>query len=126
MPNQNFYNCVPSDGISPQPRQITNTQVPLEIDGEIETRSISEWCKYFDVPYVNARMRYTRGKRGVDIFNTRHVQHPHSTALNLTVSALPEHLQVRFVQHAIRLEATPHELLEAMVTSYLKKLDSSV
>jgi hypothetical protein len=118
-----------------KPKEIAVTKVTLMIDGAEQTRTLQAWCHYFNVSYVNARMRYTRGKRGMDIFkinsdkplepNLRY-RYNHEHGIPRTVRqyfAIPERFTERFEHHMQRLNLSQEEMVEGMFEIMMKRLD---
>lgn len=120
--------------------ELALTPITLEINGVHQTKPLQEWCYHFEIPYVNARMRYTRGKRGMDIFKTsstknleRHLRQRYNHAevsplrkysASVLMAFLPEQTRERFSHHVQRLDTTEDKLLTDMVEYVLKRLDS--
>lgn len=121
------------------PYEIAATPITLDIEGTKQTKSLQEWCYHFEIPYVNARMRYTRGKRGADIFKTttsknteRHIRQRYNhdqtePVRKYTTSALlsflpPQHY-TRFTHHTKRLGLSERQMLEDAIEYVLNRLD---
>jgi len=103
--------------------------------GTEQTKTLQEWCHYFNVSYVNARMRYTRGKRGLDIFNIQsdktlepklRARLDKTLGLPRTVRQyfeIPAKYKEKFEHHMRRLKLTPEEMVEGMFEITMNRLD---
>ena len=126
---------------APKPAyELALTAITLEINGVHQTKPLQEWCYHFGIPYVNARMRYTRGKRGMDIFKTSstknlelHLRQRYNHAevnpvrkysASVLLAFLPEQTRERFAHHVQRLGMPEDKLLTDMVEYVLKRLDA--
>jgi hypothetical protein len=122
-----------------RPYEIASTPITLDIEGTKQTKSMQEWCYHFEIPYVNARMRYTRGKRGADIFKTktegnteRHIRqrfnHNQTEPLRkytttALLSFLPAQHHARFIYHTKRLGISEEQMLGDAIGYVLNRLD---
>jgi len=118
-----------------KPNEIALAPISLVISGEEQTRTLQEWCHHFDIAYVNARMRYSRGKRGMDIFQVRsekpleqHIRHRYNEKLGIPRTVrqyfeIPAKHRARFDHHKTRLGLDDAEMIEGMFEMMLKRLD---
>lgn len=122
-----------------QPYAIARTPITLEFDGTQQTKPLQEWCYHFNVSYVNARMRYTRGKRGMDIFKIQsdktlepnlRFRYNHDLAdpvrkytTSALVSFLPSKHRERFLHHTKRLGITEEKMFDDIIDYVLNRLD---